>query len=87
LLIMAIAREFAAAGGGVVAILHDLNLTSMYADKVLAMHAGRGAAFGTPGEVLDDALMRDVFGCALRVGALPAGNRPFVLPQSAMAGS
>jgi iron complex transport system ATP-binding protein len=87
LLIMEIARDFAAAGGGVVAILHDLNLTAMYADRVLAMHNGRGAAFGTPAAVLDDALMRDVFECELRVGALPVGDRPFVLPQSAVAAS
>lgn len=87
LLIMEIARGFAAAGGGVVAILHDLNLTAMYADRVLAMHNGHGAAFGTPAAVLDDTLMRDVFECELRVGALPVGGRPFVLPQSAIVAS
>ena len=83
LIIMNIARDFAKRGGGVVAILHDLNLTAMYADRIFVMHRGRLAAAGTPGEVLSDDLIETVFECRLKVGALPAGNVPFVLPQSA----
>lgn len=83
LIIMDIARDFARRGGGVVAILHDLNLTAMFADRIYVMQQGRLAASGTPGEVLNDGLIEDVFGCRLRVGAVPAGNTPFVLPQSA----
>lgn len=83
LVIMDIARDFARRGGGVIAILHDLNLTALYADRVFVMHRGRLAAAGTPAEVLNDALISRVFECRLKVGALPAGNVPFVLPQSA----
>lgn len=83
LIIMDIARDFVRRGGGVVAILHDLNLTAMYADRVYVMHKGRLAAAGSPPDVLSDELMARVFECRLRVGALPAGNTPFVLPQSA----
>lgn len=85
LIIMNIARDFARRGGGVVAILHDLNLTAMYADRIGVMHRGRLAAVGTPQAVLNDELIEKVFGCKLRVGALPAANVPFVLPQSAVA--
>ncbi|WP_404927913.1 heme ABC transporter ATP-binding protein [Mesorhizobium sp. ORM16] len=83
LIIMNIARDFARTGGGVVAILHDLNLTAMYADRIFVMHRGRLAAAGSPQDVLSDDLIERVFGCRLRVGVLPAGNMPFVLPQSA----
>ncbi|TPM55278.1 heme ABC transporter ATP-binding protein [Mesorhizobium sp. B2-2-4] len=83
LIIMNIARDFARMGGGVVAILHDLNLTAMYADRIFVMHRGRLAATGSPRDVLSDDLIERVFGCRLRVGVLPAGNMPFVLPQSA----
>lgn len=83
LIIMGIAREFAKEGGGVVAILHDLNLTAMVSDRIYVMHRGRLAASGTPQEVLRDDLMEKVFDCRLVVSALPAGNVPFVLPQSA----
>jgi iron complex transport system ATP-binding protein len=81
LVIMDIARAFAQAGGGVLAILHDLNLAAMYADHILVMREGRAHAFGPPTEVLGDKLLLDVFGCALRVNA-PA-QTPYVLPQSA----
>ncbi|MDI6026221.1 heme ABC transporter ATP-binding protein [Corticibacterium sp. UT-5YL-CI-8] len=83
LIIMDIARDFARSGGGVVAVLHDLNLTSMYADRIFVMHKGRLAASGTPSEVLTDVLIEQVFDCRLRVGVPPHGNMPFVLPQTA----
>lgn len=83
LAIMDIARDFARRGGGVVAVLHDLNLTAMYGGRIFMMHGGRLAASGAPGEVLVDSLLEKVFGCRLRVGAVPPGGAPFVLPQSA----
>lgn len=83
LIIMNIAKDFAERGGGVVAILHDLNLTAMFANRIFVMHRGRLAASGTPAEVLSDELISRVFECELRVSALPPAGMPFVLPQSA----
>lgn len=77
LLVMQIAREFAAAGGGVVTILHDLNLAALHADRVLAIANGSAAAFGPPADVLTPALVRDVFACDLAVSDY-AGARVFV---------
>ena len=84
LVIMDIARDFAARGGGVVAILHDLNLTAMFADRVAVMCRGRVDAAGTPAEIFTDELIHRVFECRLKVGAVPPGGCPFVLPQSAL---
>jgi iron complex transport system ATP-binding protein len=84
LVIMKIARDFASRGGGVVAILHDLNLTAMFADHVMVVSKGRVAAAGAPGGVLTDELIERVFDCRLRVGAVPPRDVPFVLPQSAL---
>lgn len=81
LLVMGIARRFADAGGGVVAVLHDLNLTAMFADAVAVMSRGRLAGFGPPGTIISDRMLADVFECALKVGVAPAG-RAFVLPQT-----
>ncbi|ATU95811.1 heme ABC transporter ATP-binding protein [Phyllobacterium zundukense] len=83
LIIMQIARAFAKRGGGVIAILHDLNLTAMYADRVVVMHRGCTDSVGTPAEVLTDERILRVYECALKVGALPAAQVPFILPQSA----
>ncbi len=85
LIIMDIAKDFARRGGGVIAILHDLNLAAMYADQICVMHRGKLAAAGEPRSVLNDELIERVFGCRLRVGAVPAANMPFVLPQSVLA--
>src|SRR5690606_14724994 len=82
LVIMRIARDFAVRGGGVIAQLHDLKLPAMLAGHVLLRSKVKAAADGSGGEVLRDDLMEDVFDCRLRVGALPHGNVPFVLPQS-----
>lgn len=82
--IMSIAREFADAGGGVIAIMHDLNLTAMFADKIAMMHRGRLEFDGSPAEVLTDNKVSQVFECDLRVGVTPRAGSPFVLPQSTL---
>ncbi|MGB3501515.1 MAG: heme ABC transporter ATP-binding protein [Mesorhizobium sp.] len=82
LVIMNIAREFAQAGGGVIAVMHDLNLTAMFADRIVMMHRGRAEAVGSPSEVLVDERVSRVFECGLRVGVTPEKGAPFVLPQS-----
>jgi iron complex transport system ATP-binding protein len=80
-LVMAIAREEAAAGAAVLAILHDLNLAAAHADRIAVMHHGRIVARGTPAEVLTEALLSDVFEHPLRVAAHPLAVGPLILPQ------
>ena len=79
---MDVARDYARRGGGVIAVLHDLNLTAMYADRMMMLNEGRVAAFGVPADLLTDELIETVFDCRLRVGVAPSGQVPFVLPQS-----
>ena len=81
LLIMAVARDFCTRGGCVLAVLHDLNIAGMFADQAILMHAGKIVEAGPVGEVFDDDNLSAVFGCGLRVGALPAGGKPFILPH------
>ncbi|WP_275784268.1 heme ABC transporter ATP-binding protein [Pararhizobium gei] len=83
LTIMRLAGNFCRRGGGVIAIMHDLNLTAMFADRMVMLRNGRVYADGAPGKVMTDAVMEAVFGCAMRVSALPSNGVPFVLPQSA----
>lgn len=80
LIIMDIARDYARLGGGVVAILHDLNLAALFADRLMAMRDGRAVAFGAPADVLDSALVRDVFGCNLDALDHPVGGRRLFAP-------
>jgi iron complex transport system ATP-binding protein len=82
LMIMDVARRFARSGGGVIAVLHDLNLTALYADAITALREGRVVASGRPEAVLTDRVLEAVFDVPLRVGMAPRAGTPFVLPQS-----
>jgi iron complex transport system ATP-binding protein len=84
LLVMRIARDFAAAGGGVLAVLHDLNLTAMAAHHVLLLRDGRALVAGPPEDVLTDATLSEAYACTVRVGVAPHGV--FLLPQVAAIG-
>ena len=83
LVVMQIARDFAEAGGGVIVVMHDLNLTSMFADHVTLLDRGRVRHTGTPQEVLTDAHLSACYGCALRTNTPPPLGGPWLLPQAA----
>ncbi len=85
LAVMRIARDFAQTGGGVVAVMHDLNLTAMFADAVTVLQAGRIAAEGPPNDVLTSETLARVYECDLRVSMPPPGNMPYLLPQASIA--
>ncbi|WP_299969607.1 heme ABC transporter ATP-binding protein [uncultured Roseobacter sp.] len=85
--VMTIARDFAHAGGGVVAVMHDLNLTGLFADHVLVMTEGKLLAAGPPPEVMTDDILSRAYGCRLQVGKVPTGVAPFVLPHGAQVGA
>ena len=67
-------------GTTIVMVLHDLNLAARYADRLVALTEGRLYAQGTPGEVVSEEMVRDVFGMAARVVHDPVSGSPLVLP-------
>lgn len=79
-------RDYARRGGGVVTVLHDLNLTAMAADRVWLMNKGALVGQGRVDAVLTDDALQAAYGCTLRVGHLPPNGGWFSLPQSALAG-
>jgi iron complex transport system ATP-binding protein len=79
LLVLRLARAHAAAGGSVLAVLHDLNLAALAADRVVALDRGRVVAEGAPATVITDRLLAETYGVGLRVNTAPA--RVFVLPD------
>ena len=78
--ILNLAADFAARGGLVLAVLHDINLASRFADEVIAIKAGRLVAHGAPEDVLCEAGICEIFDVALCVNRTPLCRRPFVLP-------
>ncbi|MCA0043967.1 heme ABC transporter ATP-binding protein [Celeribacter litoreus] len=81
--VMQIARDYAARGGGVVAVMHDLNLTAMFADRVVLMGHGHVRASGAPRDVLTDQDLSACYGCALRTNTPPPSGGTWILPQAA----
>lgn len=74
--VMEIARCRADAGNLVIAVLHDLNLASMYADEVIVISQGTIAADGPPAYALEPALLSGVFGSAIEVAGQHGPGRP-----------
>lgn len=83
LMVMRLARDYAERGGGVVAVMHDLNLTAMFANHVVLMRHGRVKAAGPVREIFNDATLSAAYGPALRVNSAPPDGSLFVLPHSA----
>lgn len=81
--VMEIARSYASAGGGVVAVMHDLNLTAMFADHVAILSGGQCLAAGRPKQVMTDSILSQAYGCALRVNTPPPHSATYVLPHAA----
>ncbi|MBT9384943.1 ATP-binding cassette domain-containing protein [Pseudooceanicola sp. CBS1P-1] len=76
--LMRLLREMADKDGKtIVIVLHDINYASAFADRIVALKDGRVAAQGTPAQIVDTALLRDVFGTDAEVSVI--GGRPQVL--------
>jgi iron complex transport system ATP-binding protein len=83
IVIMKLIRSLADAGRIVLMSLHDLNLASLYGDRLLLLSRGETAALGSPGEVLREAVLREVFELPLAVMPHPADKTvPLVIPPA-----
>ncbi len=79
--VMRLARSYADRGGGVVAVMHDLNLSAMFADRLAFLIDGRLVADGPPAEVLTSALLEQAYGCKVALNTAPARG-PWFVPQA-----
>jgi len=79
--VMQIARDFADQGGGVLAVMHDLNLSAMFADQILVMKEGCLAASGEVKATLQNGLLSEVYGCAIETCRVPPTDEWYVLPH------
>lgn len=79
--VMRLARGFADAGGGVIAVMHDLNLSAMFADRIAFLIDGQLAAVGPPSEVLVPPLLERAYGCRIAMNRIPTQG-PWFLPQA-----
>lgn len=83
--LLALARGLCAEGVGVLAVLHDLNLASAWADRLALLCGGALRALGPPEAVLRPSLLSCVWGCPLTLCPRPGGGPPLVLPPAPFA--
>jgi len=71
----------------VIAAMHDLNLASLYFDRLILLKEGRSSAEGTPAQVLTESSIREVFSASVRVAPHPATGVPniIVMPKGSTA--
>ena len=69
--VLGLARRMAREGACVLAVLHDLNLASQYADRVAVLARGKLVGIGVAEDVLDVGRMREVFGVDAHVVRSP----------------
>ena len=65
-------------GYGVLVVLHDLNLASAWADRVVLLKDGSVHAEGPPDAVLNETVLQRVYGVEVLVLEHPTTGRPIV---------
>ncbi len=63
----------------VIAAMHDLNLASLYFDRLVVLKEGRLLADGTPAEVLTEEMLGDAFSASVRVEQHPVTGAPHIV--------
>ena len=63
----------------VIAAMHDLNLASLYFDRLVLLKEGRVMADGTPAQVLTEDRIREVFSASVMVEPHPVTGVPHII--------
>jgi len=79
-----LAKELAAKGFSIVAVVHDLNQALQYADQVLMLKDGQSYAIGPPEEVLNERAIKDVFGLPVKIVQSGDMSYPVIVPDVPM---
>ncbi|MGO2037987.1 MAG: heme ABC transporter ATP-binding protein [Brevibacterium sp.] len=82
-LVLQQARDYAATGGTVVIIVHNLDLAGAYADRIAMVSQGSIIAQGPPTEVLTADLISEVYDYPVTIVADPNTGAPLVVPVRA----
>ena len=61
-------------------VSHDLNLASMYGDRLLLLKEGTVVKTGDPKTVLNKELLEESYGCQMLVDESPVGQGTRVTP-------
>lgn len=68
-------------GTTIVAVLHELNLATRYADHLICIHQGEVVATGNPTEVMTTDLVKEVFSLDAMIMPDPVSDTPLLVPR------
>lgn len=69
-------------GTTIVMVLHDINLSTKYADYLFAMKKGHLIKEGTPSEIITAETIKEIYGIDSVILSDPLSNTPMVVPVS-----
>jgi len=73
-------QEMNANGKTIVVVLHDLNQACRYCDHLIVMKKGQLIAHGTPQNIFNSQLLKDVFDLDAVIINDPVANKPMCIP-------
>jgi iron complex transport system ATP-binding protein len=74
-------KQLTKEGAGVFAVLHDLNLTAQYADRVVILSHGEVLASGAPATVLTQEILYQAFHHHVMVMQHPCLHCPLIISK------
>ncbi|MHC5201071.1 heme ABC transporter ATP-binding protein [Myroides sp. LJL119] len=77
--ILNLLKDFTSQGNTAIVIIHDLNLASQYADKILLLDKGSKVSYDKPQEVLQEHIITKVYQLPCVVTKHPLKNNPLIL--------
>ncbi|MCF2856317.1 heme ABC transporter ATP-binding protein [Pseudoalteromonas sp. SMS1] len=75
------AKTFAEQGNCVIAVLHDLNLASLYADRILLLHHGNIYHDGDPKDVLRPEVLQPIYRAGMQINLHPSFQIPMIFSE------
>lgn len=73
-------KSIAQQGVGIVVVLHDLNLASLYADHIVVMKDGERVVQGSPRDVFQEDIILDAFHYKAHIHQHPDSDCPLIIP-------
>ncbi|WP_245879906.1 heme ABC transporter ATP-binding protein [Vibrio gangliei] len=78
---LSLAKQMAQAGTAVVVVLHDLNLATQYADRILLLQGGNIVADGSAWQTLSPDNIYNVYGQSTLISTHPEYGFPVIMPK------
>ncbi|MCW8196684.1 heme ABC transporter ATP-binding protein [Proteobacteria bacterium 005FR1] len=78
-LLMRSLQTFCGRGLGVIMAVHDVNIASAYADRLLALKGGRCVAAGSAHAVVSAPVLKELFGVTMQILPRPGSGKPMAV--------